>query len=817
MRDEAQAVIIGGGAMGAGLMYFLAHEGWTDTVLIEKGELSSGSTWHAAGLIPHFVASLNMAKCHAVAPELYANIEEETGLFGGWHNTGAIRLAITDEQVNWFKYVQGMLDIVGVESDLIGQEEILKYWPFMDVSDVKLGFYTPNDGWSDPSQATAAMVKGARQLGAELRRNTLVTETNRLPDGRWEVITEAGGEQGRIVCDHLVNAAGCYAPQVGAMAGIEVTIVSVIHQYLITDTLPEMQALDYDPPIVRDPRVSSYYRREIDSLLVGPYETQNAQIYGVEGIEWDKHFYLTPPDVDQIMPHLVDAGERIPPFQEAGIKKVISGPITHTPDSGYLMGPAPGFDNYWMCAGASIGVTQGPGAGKFLAQWMVHGQTEINVAEMDPRRFGDHCGPKGRYAIDKAIDEYHEMYVTRLPGEQRFAGRPQKTDPIYERLDKRGAQWMEIFGWERPQYFSPDGTAETHSFRHSNAFELVGEECRATRERAGIADLTAFSKFEVTGVDAEAFLDRLTANRMPAKDGGTRLTHMLTELGGIETEMTITRLSPERFYLNSGITMQFHDRDWLIHHIQPGQDVTVTDKTEQMGILSVAGPRSRDILSSVTDADLSNDSFRWLTGQEITVAGVPCLALRVSYIGELGWELHHPIEQMPELYDGLVEAGEPHGMVHYGSYAMNTMRIEKAYKAMGTELTTEITPVEADLGRFVDYSSDFIGKQATEERLALGDDIEMILVYCQVDTDTDPTTGNDCRGNEPIYDGDRRIGLTTSGTWGHSVGMGLAFAYVEPAYKAPGTTFEIQLLGQRRTATVMADAAYDPGNERPRA
>lgn len=808
MREEARVVIIGGGAMGAGLLYFLAHEGWTDVVLIEKGELSSGSTWHAAGLIPHFIGSLNVAKCHAVAPELYATIEAETGLHGGWHGTGAIRLAVTDDQVDWFRYVQGMLDIVGVESHLIRPEQILDHWPFMDVSDVKLGFHTPNDGWADPSSATAAMVKGARLLGSDVERHTLVTETNRLPDGRWEVVTD----KGRIVCEHLVNAAGCYAPQVGAMAGIDVPIVSVIHQYLITQALPEMAALDYDPPIIRDPRVSSYYRRELDSLLVGPYETANAQTYGIDGIEWDKHFYLTPPDLDQIMPHLVDAGDRIPPFQNAGIKNVISGPITHTPDSGYLMGPAAGHDNYWMCAGASIGVTQGPGAGKYLAQWIVHGQTEVNVAEMDPRRFGDHCGAKGRYAFDKAVDEYHEMYQTRLPGEQRFAGRPQKTDPIYDRLDSKNAQWMEIFGWERPQYYSPDGSNEEHSFRRSNAFDVVGAECRGTRERAGIADLTAFSKFEVTGAGAEATLEMLAANKMPSSDGGIRLTHMLTPLGGIEAEMTITRLSAERFYLNSGITMQFHDRDWLVHHSADGADVTVTDMTEQLGILAIAGPRSRELLSTLTDADLSNESFRWLTGQEIVVAGVPCLALRVSYVGELGWELHHPIDRMPELYDALVAAGEPHDLVHYGSYAMNTMRIEKAYKAMGSELTTEITPIEADLGRFVDYSTDFIGKAATEERVAMGDEIDMILVYCEVDTDD-----NDCRGNEPVYAGDEMIGLTTSGTWGHTVDKSLAFAYVKPMYKSPGTTFEIQLMGDRRPATVLDGAAYDPTSERTRA
>ena len=810
MRDEAQVVIIGGGAMGAGLFYHLAHEGWTDTVLVEKGELSSGSTWHAAGLIPHFIGSLNMAKCHAVAPDLYARIEEETGLASGWHGTGAIRLALDRHQVDWFRYVSGMLDLVGIENHLIEPSEILDHWPFMDVSDVLMGIWTPHDGWTDPSSVTAAMVKGARQLGGEVYRHTLVTEMNQLPEHRWEVICEVKGETHRIIAEHVVNAAGCYAPQLGAMVGLDVPIVSVIHQYLITEAMAEMKELgEFDPPVIRDPRASAYYRREIDSLLVGPYERANAQTYGIEGIKWDKHFYLTPPDLDRLMPWLIEAGNRIPAFADTGIKTVVSGPITHTPDSGYIMGPAPGLRNYWMCAGASIGITQGPGAGKYLAQWMVHGQTEINVAEMDPRRFGDHCGPTGRFAIEKAIDEFHEMYATRLPGEQRFAGRPQKTDPIYDRLDARGAQWMEIFGWERPQYY---GEPEGHTFRHSNAFDIVGAECRATRERAGIADLTAFSKFEVTGADAEALLDRLTANRMPAKDGGMRLTHFLTELGGIETEMTITRLAPDRFYLNSAIVGQFHDRDWLAHHVQPGEDVTVVDRTDDMGILAVSGPLSRQILAQLTDAELTAPGFRWLTGQEIEVAGVPCLALRVSYVGELGWELHHSQEHTAELYDALVEAGEPLGMVHYGAYAMNTMRIEKAYKAMGFELTTEITPVEADLGRFVDWSGEFQGKRASEERLAMGDDIEMILVYCEVDT-----TDNDCRGNEPVYDGEELIGLTTSGTWGHTTGRGLAFAYVKPQYKAPGTRLEVQLMSDRRPAIVLDGPAYDPNNEKPRA
>ena len=805
MKEEARCVIIGGGAMGVGLLYYMAHEGWTDTVLIEKGELSSGSTWHAAGLVPNFIGDLNMAKVHEAAIKLYPDIEEETGLSAGWHGCGAIRLARTDEELDWHRYVSAMLTQIGVESHIIGPTEIQERHPLLeDLSDVQAGFFTPHDGWTDPSSCTNAMAKGARQLGCDIERNTLVTDMNQLGDGRWEVITD----KGTIACDHVVNAAGHYAPQLGAMVELDVPIVSVIHQYVITEPLPSMMDLGYEPPVIRDPRASCYYRREIDGLLIGPYEMSNAQTYGVDGIDWNLHFHLTPPDIDQIAECLESSLERIPSWSEVGIKKVVSGPITHTPDSGYLMGPAPGLRNYWHCNGASIGITQGPGAGKYLAQWIVHGQTEINVRGMDPRRFGDHTGPKSVFAIDKAIDEYHEMYQVRLPGEQRPAARKQKFNPLYDRLDALGAQWQEVYGWERPQYFSTNGS-ENHSFRRSNAFADVGAEVAGTRERVGIADLTAFAKYEVTGTDSGAVLERLSANKIPTRDGGIRLVHMLTDLGGIECEMTVTRFAEDRFYINSAIMGQSHDLDWLVDHIEPGEDVTVADVTDSLGLIGVAGPNSRDLLAELTDADLTNDSFRWLTAQEVDVAGVSCKALRVSYVGELGWELHCPIDQMAELYDALIAAGEPHGLVHFGAYAMNVMRIEKGYKAWGSELTTEITPIEARLERFVDFSTEFIGRDATVERRDQTDPLSMVLVYCEVDA-----TDSDVRGNEPAFDAHGNVmGITTSGAWGHTVGKSLAFVYVAPQFEAPGSTFEMDLLGERRTAKVLAEPAYDPKNE----
>ena len=385
---------------------------------------------------------------------------------------------------------------------------------------------------------------------------------NRLPDGRWEVITE----KGRIVAEHVVNAAGSYTPQLGAMVGLDVPIESVIHQYLVTERIEEVAALETEHPVVRDPRASCYYRQEHDGLIIGPYERADAKEYGVGGIDWDLTFHLTPVELDRLLPWLDLAAQRLPCFAGAGIKQVVSGPITHTPDAGYLMGPAPGLPNYWYCAGASIGITQGPGAGKYLAQWMVHGQTEINVANMDPRRFGPYA--PGRYTHERSIDEFHEMYQVRMPNEYRDAGRPMKKTPLYDILDAKGARWQEVWGWERAMYFSPD--PEVYSFRRSSAHDEVGAEVRAIREGVGIADLTAFAKFEVTGPDAAALLDRLSANRMPARDGGIRLVHMLTTLGGIESEMTITRLGPERFYLNSAITAQGHDFDWLTAHI-PGR------------------------------------------------------------------------------------------------------------------------------------------------------------------------------------------------------------------------------------------------------
>ncbi len=804
MRSETRVVIVGGGVMGVGLLYHLAHEGWTDVVLIDKGELTSGSTWHAAGLVPHFIGSFNMAKIHAYGAELYQRLEGETGLSTGWHGCGALRLATNDDEVDWFHYVAGLLTAAGVECRLIGPDEAARLHPLIDTEDVLLAAHTPGDGWVDPSGAVNPMAAAARRLGAEIVRHNRVLDIEGLPDGRWRVVTE----QGPVVAEHVVNAAGSFGSQVGAMVGLELPIVNMVHQYLVTDAIPAVASLDREPPVLRDPRASCYFRQEQDGLIIGPYERNDSQAWGLEGIEWGFDFELLPPSLDRLEPWLELAARRIPAFAEAGIKTVVSGPITHTPDATFLLGPAPGLRNFWLCVGASIGITQGPGAGKYLAQWMVHGQTEINMREFDPRRYGPYAA--GPYALEKSLDEYHHMYAVVLPGEYREAGRPVKTSPIYPRLVERGAVFAETFGWERPKWFAPNGEPEVYSYRRSNAFDPVGDECRAVRQGVGVIDLTAFSKYDVRGRDAAHFLDRICANRIPDRPGGIRLAHMLTELGGIESEATITRLDGDRFFVLSAIIAQQHDLDWLQQHRRPGEQVEIADVTEQYGALAVAGPHARRLLEGLTDQDLGNEAFPWLQGREITVAGIPTRALRVSYVGELGWELYHPIDRMTELYGAVQEAGVEHGLVDFGLYAMNSMRLEKAYKAWGAELTTEITMIEADMERFVDFDKTFIGRQATLARRARG--VSTQVVYLEVDAaDADPM------GNEAVYDGERLIGITTSGAFGHTVGTSLAFAYVEPAYTAPGAEMDVIVLGERRPARVLAEPAFDPKNERLRA
>ena len=805
MKSHARVVIIGGGMMGVGLLYHLAEEGWSDCVLIEKGELTSGSTWHAAGQCPSFIADYNMAKIHHHSNTLYPKLEAMTGQPTGWHGCGGIRFALTPEEVDYFKLVEGVAANVGFRMQIISPEEIRRINPFVSTEGVLAGAWTLDDGHVDPSSCCQAMAIGARNMGATIYRHNRVTGVNHLPSGEFEVMTE----QGNIICEHLVNAGGCYADRISAWLGVKTTFTNIKHQYVVTEPIQEFIERDEEMPVMRDPYASAYYRQEQKSGLIGLYERSDTrEAWAGTGQAWDSENELFAPEYDPIMPWLERVMERMPIFAEAGIMRVVNGAISHTIDSNPLLGPAPGVRNFWLCAGSSIGIAQGGGSGKYLAQWMVHGAAEINMIGVDPRRFGEYADKA--YTDAKAHREYWDMYDLVLPGEERPDGRPARITPLYEKLKAKGCVHTESFGWERPKWFSLDGREEAYSFRRNNVFEVVAAECRAVRERVGLFELASFSKFEVTGADAEAFLNRLCANRISRREGGVVLAHALGENGRIETEFTITRLADDRFYLLSGAVAQLRDTDLLHRGRREGEDVTITDVTDKYSVLILAGPRSREVLAKLTAVDLTNATFRWLTGKEIEVADIPVKALRVNYVGELGWELHVPMAQVVALYDALWAAGEEFGIADFGTYAMNSLRLEKAYAGWGVELTNEITPVEAGLDRFVKLDKEFVGRDAVLR--VMDGEIALKMVYVEVDVDD-----ADVSGGEPVLANGRVIGVTTSGGYGHIVQKSLAFAYVEPAYAESGCTFTIEILGEDRQATVLAQPVYDARNERLRA
>jgi len=808
MKNHARVVIIGGGMMGCSLLYHLAEEGWSDSILIEKGELTSGSTWHAAGQCPSFIGSYNMAKIHHYSNTLYPTLEEKTGTYVSWHGCGGIRLAFTEAEVDWFKRVAGMAANIGYDMDIIGPDEIKKIIPYLGTDGVIAGAYTTMDGHIDPAGGCNALAAGARQMGAEVSLRNRVTDIKALEKGEWEVITE----QGNITCEHVVNAAGCYANKIMEWVGGQAPFINMLHQYFVTEPIAEFVESDDEMPVIRDPSASCYYRQEQKSGLIGVYETAEGtaeEAWPPQGYPaWESESELFEGNFERSMPHLEAVLERMPIWREAGIKRVVNGAISHTPDSNPLLGPAAGLKNFWMCTGSSVGIAQGGGCGKYLAQWMVHGDAEINMVEFDPRRFGSWSDEA--YVRETSFEEYNRMYACPVPGLELAGGRVKHTTPLYEKLKEHGCVHTQAFGWERPKWFSADGRDEQYGYRRNNVFDLVGEECRTVRERVGVLDLSSFAKFTVTGPDAMAFLNRLTANRIPKKDGRVVLTHALSENGMIAAEFTLTRWAEDSFYLLSGASCELRDLDLLLNTLEEGENVTITNVTDHWGVLVVAGPKSRDLLSKLMPTDLSQNAFPWFSARNVEVANITLNALRVNYAGEMGWELHCSMAHLGDLYDAVWKEGEKHGIADFGLYALNSLRMEKAYKGWGTDMTTEITPAEADIERFVaENKGDFIGREAWISRREEG--IRTQCVYAQVEA-----SDADVMGGETVYGDGRVIGVATSGGYGHVTGKSLAFAYVDPAFAAPGNAIEFDILGARRPARVLAEAAWDPANERPR-
>jgi len=793
--------------MGVSLAYHLAEEGENDVLLIEKGELTSGSTWHAAGQCPSLVGNYNLAKIHAYGNWLYPRLEEMTGQYVSWHASGGIRIARKEVDLDWFRYMKGIADNVGFRMEIIDPAKIREINPFYDTDGVIAGAWTTDDGHADPSGLTNAMAKGASNLGVKFRRHTRVTDINLLPSGEWEVVTD----RGKVIAEVVVNAAGSFARQVARMVGADVPIANMEHHYIVTGPVAEFVDRDEEIPVMRDPYASAYIRQEQKSGLIGIYEQVGmTEAWAPDGLPpWSSDSELFPDNLDRLMPWLERAMNCMPVVMDAGIKRIVNGAIPHSADGPPLLGPVGGLRNFWYCCGSSFGIAQGAGCGKYLAQWMVHGDSEINMTGFDPRRFGGFADKD--YMRAKGFQDYGMTYFTPLPGEELPAARECRTSPLYGRLKAKGGVFTQTFGWERPKWYSPDGREEDCGYRRNNVFDVVRAECMAVAERVGVLDLSGFAKYDVTGPDARGFLDRLCANRIPAKDHGIVLAHLLSRNGRINAEVTITRLAADHYYLLSAAGSELRDLDHLVQGLREDEDVTIENVTDTRGVLVLAGPASRDLLAAITDTPLGNADFPWLTGREIVVAGVPLRALRVNYVGELGWELHPLMSDLEAVYDAVWEAGAAHGIADFGLYAVNSLRVEKAYRGFGAELTNEVTMAEADMERFVSKAkSAFIGSEAT--LASMQGERALQLVYFEVDA-----TDNDVRGGEPVFAGDRCVGVTTSGGYGYRVEKSLGFGYVPPTLAAPGSTFDIGLLGERRTATVLGEPAFDPHNDRLRA
>ncbi|SLN18992.1 4-methylaminobutanoate oxidase (formaldehyde-forming) [Roseovarius albus] len=793
----AQVVIIGGGAMGTSLLYHLVKAGWTDVVLVEKNDLTHGSTWHAAGLCTHFAHNPTIQELRATSVRLYRDIlPEETGHSCGFHRSGAMRITRNPDRMDEFAHVAGLSEFTGYPLEVLTPERIAELHPLTELDGLLGGIYEPDDGHVDPTLATNAMAQVAVRGGGTIKRYNPVNAIRREGND-W--IVETAKET--YCTTHIVNAAGTWGWEIGHMMGLNIPSVPVLHQYLVTDTVPEVAdriaAGQPELPMIRDPEESWYIRQERDGLILGPYE-KDAQVWSVDGVPPEFGADLMPPDLDRVE-HIVEAAmNRVPAVGNGGVKSVINGPITFTPDANPLIGPAHGLENAWLLTGSSMGVMEGGGSGWFLAHWMTHGAPPMDALAVDSRRFGKWADRD--YRVEKAIECFGLQFGVHYPHEERPAGRGLRLSPLHDLMIERGAVMGAAYGWERPNWFAdtPDAVAD-ETFRRANWFAPVARECKVVTETAALADLSVFAKFEVTGPDARAFVESLGANRAP-KIGRVGLTHVLTPAGGVSSEFTVAMLSDEHAYLTSAAAAE--ERDWdLLQAHAAGYDVQLHNTCEELAVIGLMGPKSREILQSLCDDALG----LWLSAQQITVAGIPVRALRVSYVGELGWELHVAREHAAELFLALEATGKPRGAGLYGAYAANAMRLEKGYRGWGSDLTTERTPDESGVGFLVrPEGRSFTGCDAL---LARPNPEAWDMVLLDVEPgEVDPFYAH------PVYQGDCVVGVVTSGAYGHRTGKVLALAYLRDA--TARDNLNIEILGKRRAAEILSAPPFDPQNER---
>jgi dimethylglycine dehydrogenase len=806
MITDAKVAVIGGGVAGCSLLYHLTRLGWSDVVLLEQHELTSGSTWHSAGLCTQFNQSYNVMGLLRASVELYEQLEADTGHAVDYHCCGSVRIATDEDRVHQFLHVAGIAASVGVPFEIVTADRALELFPLMDPVGVVAAAYLPTDGHVDPSGLTTALAKGASACGARIVRHGRVTGIERR-DGAWDLSVQ-GSDISGIRAEIVVNAAGMWAREVATLVGTRLPLVPMQHHYLVTEPIAAVTERERELPVFRDPDNSFYCRQEHGGLLLGPFE-RDPQTWALDRIPEGFHSRLLPSDLERIARHLEAAGRRIPLFAEAGIRTVVNGPDAYTPDGRCLMGPVPGLRNFHVLAGFSIfGVVFAGGAGKYAAEWIVDGQPSDNMWELDVRRFGDFAADTA-YVVARASEVFEDEYKIHFPEEERPAGRPLKLDPLYEKLLAKGAVFGVRFGWERPVWFSRNGPAQDeYSFCRGNWFEAVGEECRAVRSTVGVLDQTSFAKYEISGPGAEGFLDRLCANSLPT-EGRIALTQMLTPKGGIECDVTVTRLTEDRFYIVSAAATELHDYAWIERHLPDDGSVLLENVSARYGVLTLAGPRSRELLQRVTRDDVSREGLPFFCQRAIRVGDARASAMRLSYVGELGFELHHPIEHQATLYELLCDAGADLGLVDFGYRALDSLRLEKAYRLWGADMSADYTPLEAGLERFVKLDkSDFVGRDAVLRQLDEGG--PSIHLSCL----TIDAGDADAHAYEPVYADGRRVTYVMAGGYGHTVGKSIAFAYLPTDQTTVGTELEVEILGERRPARVVSQPLYDPENTR---
>jgi dimethylglycine dehydrogenase len=838
MKSETRAVVIGGGVVGVSTLYHLAKKGWSDVVLIERKELTSGSTWHAAGLLPLFNLSYSVGQIHKYSVRFYQELEKETEQHVGFRKVSNIRLARTSDRWDEFMYYAGIAETIGIKVNKLTPAQIKEIWPLCETDGLLGAIQHPDDGYIQPADLTQALAKGARSRGAEIYRNTTITGIDQRGDGKWVVTTD----QGTITCEHVISCTGNFARKTGAMVGLDVPVIPVEHQYIVTEPHPlikERQAKGLpEMGVLREADSSWYMREENGGLLLGPYE-KGAPCCYMDGPSEGSEYELFQEDLDRLAPHIETAITRVPAFGEVGIKKVYNGAIAYTPDGSPIIGPAWGLKNFWLNEGHSFGVTAAGGAGWQLAEWIVDGEPTIDMMGVDPRRFGPYA-TKGYLKI-KNEEAYANVFTPHYPDEERAAARPLKTTPCYTRMKELGAVFGSVYGWERPGWFAPknyglsksvlktpdvltnhnhapaasDGKIkEKWSFRRSNYFKFVGEECRNVMSGVGLQDMSAFAKMEVSGPGAREWLESILANRIPKKQGRIALCHLLTSRGGVRAEFTVYEWKPGRVYLVSAGADERHDHDYLQKLLPADGSARLSPITTRLGVLVLAGPNSRKLLQKLTATDLSNEAFPWLSGKEINVGPVSTHCLRVNFVGELGYEFHHPIEQQVALFDLLMDAGKEFGIRPYGIKAMSSLSIEKSYRLVPRELSIEYNAYESGLDRFVHPNKgQFFGRDALVAAREKG--LAWNFVTMEVHGIKDKWS--DARGSEPIYKRGKLIGRATNGGFGFRCNKSIALAMVKPEHSALGTELEIKILGKKFKTTVIAESPYDPENNALRA